>query len=77
MAGGAAEQGRPIDLFPLCPFSDDDIGVFLGLGVSMVILSVVFVILMFKKSARKRYFFLPHNFFLISNSSFSSRIFEN
>ncbi|XP_050757355.1 interleukin-23 receptor [Gymnogyps californianus] len=33
---------------------DDDIGVFLGLGVSMVILSVVFVILMFKKSARKR-----------------------
>ncbi|KAM6263521.1 interleukin-23 receptor isoform 2-T2 [Spheniscus humboldti] len=33
---------------------DDDIEVFLGLGVSMVILSVVFVILMFKKSARKR-----------------------
>ncbi|XP_072723730.1 interleukin-23 receptor isoform X2 [Ciconia boyciana] len=33
---------------------DDDIGVFLGLGVSVVILSVVFVILMFKKSARKR-----------------------
>ncbi|XP_076196092.1 interleukin-23 receptor isoform X3 [Aptenodytes patagonicus] len=33
---------------------DDDIEVFLGLGVSMVVLSVVFVILMFKKSARKR-----------------------
>ncbi|KAM6079794.1 interleukin-23 receptor isoform 2-T2 [Theristicus caerulescens] len=33
---------------------DDDIGVFLGLGVSVVILLVVFVILMFKKSARKR-----------------------
>ncbi|XP_075567643.1 interleukin-23 receptor [Pelecanus crispus] len=33
---------------------DDDIGVFLGLGISMVIFLVVFVILMFKKSARKR-----------------------
>ncbi|XP_065698737.2 interleukin-23 receptor [Patagioenas fasciata] len=33
---------------------DDDIGVFLGLGASMVILSVVLIILMFKKSARKR-----------------------
>ncbi|CAN0268077.1 unnamed protein product [Bubo scandiacus] len=33
---------------------DDDVGVFLGLGVSMVILSVVFLFLMFKKSARKR-----------------------
>ncbi|XP_025954307.2 interleukin-23 receptor isoform X2 [Dromaius novaehollandiae] len=33
---------------------DDDIGGFLGLGVSVVVLSVVFVILMFKKSARKR-----------------------
>nr|XP_013800554.1 PREDICTED: interleukin-23 receptor [Apteryx mantelli mantelli] len=33
---------------------DDDIGVFLGLGVSVIVLSVVFVILMFKKSARKR-----------------------
>ncbi|XP_068263164.1 interleukin-23 receptor [Nyctibius grandis] len=33
---------------------DDDIGVFLGLGISMVIFSAGFVILMFKKSARKR-----------------------
>ncbi|XP_029889759.1 interleukin-23 receptor isoform X2 [Aquila chrysaetos chrysaetos] len=33
---------------------DDDIGVFLGLGVSVVILSAVLLILMFKKSARKR-----------------------
>ncbi|XP_069718059.1 interleukin-23 receptor isoform X2 [Phaenicophaeus curvirostris] len=33
---------------------DDDVGVFLGLGISMVILSVGFAILMFKKSARKR-----------------------
>ncbi|XP_062437539.1 interleukin-23 receptor [Rhea pennata] len=33
---------------------DDDIGVFWGLGVSVIILSVVFVILMFKRSARKR-----------------------
>ncbi|KAM9280308.1 interleukin-23 receptor [Cariama cristata] len=33
---------------------DADIGVFLGLGISVVILSVVFLILMFKKSARKR-----------------------
>ncbi|XP_053929380.1 interleukin-23 receptor isoform X2 [Cuculus canorus] len=33
---------------------DDDVGVFLGLGISMVILSAGFVILMFKKSARKR-----------------------
>ncbi|XP_065513612.1 interleukin-23 receptor [Caloenas nicobarica] len=33
---------------------DDDIGVFLGLGASMVMLSAVLVILMFKKSARKR-----------------------
>ncbi|KAM6343070.1 interleukin-23 receptor [Alca torda] len=33
---------------------DDDIGVFLGLGVSVIVLSVVFLILMFKKSARKR-----------------------
>ncbi|XP_054689606.1 interleukin-23 receptor isoform X1 [Grus americana] len=33
---------------------DDDVGVFLGLGISVVILSVAFVILMFKKSARKR-----------------------
>nr|XP_009484559.1 PREDICTED: interleukin-23 receptor [Pelecanus crispus] len=37
---------------------DDDIGVFLGLGISMVIFLVVFVILMFKKSARKS---LPFN----------------
>ncbi|XP_042664368.1 LOW QUALITY PROTEIN: interleukin-23 receptor [Tyto alba] len=34
---------------------DDDIGVFLGLGASVVILSVVFVILMLKKSARRRF----------------------
>ncbi|KAM9283315.1 interleukin-23 receptor [Morus bassanus] len=33
---------------------DNDTGVFLGLGVGVVILSVGFVILMFKKSARKR-----------------------
>ncbi|KAM8805759.1 interleukin-23 receptor [Eudromia elegans] len=33
---------------------DDDVGVFLGLGVSVIVLSVVFIILMFKKSARKR-----------------------
>ncbi|XP_064310932.1 interleukin-23 receptor [Phalacrocorax carbo] len=33
---------------------DKDVGVFLGLGASVVILSVVFVILAFKKSARKR-----------------------
>ncbi|KAM6128958.1 interleukin-23 receptor [Phoenicopterus ruber ruber] len=33
---------------------EDDVGVFLGLGISMIILLVVFVILMFKKSARKR-----------------------
>ncbi|XP_030352107.1 interleukin-23 receptor [Strigops habroptila] len=33
---------------------DDDIGVFLGLGISVVMLSVVSVILMFKKSVRKR-----------------------
>ncbi|XP_065529152.1 interleukin-23 receptor isoform X5 [Lathamus discolor] len=33
---------------------DDDIGLFLGLGISVVILSVVFVTLMVKKSARKR-----------------------
>ncbi|XP_039238964.1 interleukin-23 receptor [Pipra filicauda] len=32
---------------------DDDIRVFLGLGISMVILSVGFAILMFKKSVRK------------------------
>ncbi|XP_074762107.1 interleukin-23 receptor isoform X2 [Athene noctua] len=33
---------------------DNDVGVFLGLGISMVTLSVVFLFLMFKKSARKR-----------------------
>ncbi|XP_074008698.1 interleukin-23 receptor [Numenius arquata] len=33
---------------------DDDTGVFLGLGISVIVLSVVFLILMFKKSARKR-----------------------
>ncbi|KAM6398330.1 interleukin-23 receptor [Pluvialis apricaria] len=33
---------------------DGDVGVFLGLGVSVVILSLVFLVLMFKKSARKR-----------------------
>nr|XP_009687598.1 PREDICTED: interleukin-23 receptor [Struthio camelus australis] len=33
---------------------DDDIGAFLGLGVGVIILSLAFVILMFKKSARKR-----------------------
>ncbi|XP_062472123.1 interleukin-23 receptor isoform X3 [Pezoporus occidentalis] len=33
---------------------DDDIGLFLGLGISVVVLSVVVIILMFKKSARKR-----------------------
>ncbi|OXB82169.1 UNVERIFIED_CONTAM: hypothetical protein H355_009048 [Colinus virginianus] len=33
---------------------DDDIGFFLGMGVSVIVLSVVIAILMFKKSARKR-----------------------
>ncbi|XP_064003542.1 interleukin-23 receptor [Pogoniulus pusillus] len=33
---------------------DDEIGVFLGLGISMVMLSSGFAVLMFKKSARKR-----------------------
>ncbi|XP_054240541.1 interleukin-23 receptor [Indicator indicator] len=33
---------------------DDDIGVFLGLGISMLVLSLGFAVLMFKKSARKR-----------------------
>ncbi|KAM6327205.1 interleukin-23 receptor [Podargus strigoides] len=33
---------------------EGDIGVFLGLGISMVILSVAFAVLIFKKSARKR-----------------------
>ncbi|XP_033919401.1 interleukin-23 receptor [Melopsittacus undulatus] len=33
---------------------DDDVGHFLGLGISVVVLSVVFLILMFKTSARKR-----------------------
>lgn len=75
MADGEVEQGHPIDLFPLYPFSDDDIGVFLGLGVSVVILSAVLLILMFKKSARKRYCLLLHDLFLIFNSYFSSRIF--
>uniref|UniRef100_A0A663M0I3 Interleukin-23 receptor n=1 Tax=Athene cunicularia TaxID=194338 RepID=A0A663M0I3_ATHCN len=51
---GAVEQGRPTDLLPLYPFPDDDVGDFLGLGISMVTLSVVFLFLMFKKSARKR-----------------------
>lgn len=51
------------DLFCLSPLSDDDVGVFLGLGVSMIILLVVFAILMFKKSARKRYCFLLHGLF--------------
>ncbi|XP_063200110.1 interleukin-23 receptor [Chroicocephalus ridibundus] len=46
------------DLLPGSTYSeishDDDVGVFLGLGVSVIVLSVVFLILMFKKSARKR-----------------------
>jgi len=62
VADGAVEQGCPTDLLPLCPFSEDDVGVFLGLGFSVVVLSVVFVILMCKKSARKRYYFLLHIF---------------
>lgn len=74
VADGAAEQRRPAHLLPLCPFPDDDVGVFLGLGVSVVILSILFLILMFKKSARKRYCFLHHFFSLISNSCLSSRI---
>lgn len=67
-----------INFFPLYPFfsfffSDDDIRFFLGMGVSVIVLSVVLVILMLKKSARKRYH-LCHIFSLISNSCFSSRI---
>uniref|UniRef100_A0A8B9SC61 Interleukin 23 receptor n=1 Tax=Apteryx owenii TaxID=8824 RepID=A0A8B9SC61_APTOW len=63
----------------------DDIGVFLGLGVSVIVLSVVFVILMFKKSARKRYWFLhisedchhPIPSFEFARNSFSEPFLDN
>ncbi|KAM9186531.1 interleukin-23 receptor [Mergus octosetaceus] len=52
---GTTMQGK----FTTCAFMEphghnDDTGVFLGMGVSVIVSSVVLAILMFKKSARKR-----------------------
>ncbi|XP_052522821.1 interleukin-23 receptor isoform X1 [Tympanuchus pallidicinctus] len=53
-SGQVSSEDRMLDIIYQEASHDDDIRFFLGMGVSVIILSVVLVILMLKKSARKR-----------------------